>query len=45
VKRERSATLDNVYDDYDDEVSFVSAKRLRLPSTPDENGTETIDLT
>jgi hypothetical protein len=42
--RERSITLDGVQGD-DDELSFVSAKRRRLPVTVNEDGIETIDLT
>jgi hypothetical protein len=44
VKRERSSTANGVDID-DNEISFVSAKRLRPPVTLDENGVETIDLT
>ena len=43
-ERERSTTVDDAIHD-DDELSFVSAKRRRLPVTIDEDGVETIDLT
>jgi len=42
--RERSGTANNAEID-DDDVSFVSAKRRRLPVTLNEDGVETIDLT
>ncbi|KAI4636714.1 hypothetical protein J4E93_011012 [Alternaria ventricosa] len=44
VKRERSSTIINEDND-DDDVTFLSAKRRRLPVTLDENGAEIIDLT
>ncbi|KAI4610865.1 hypothetical protein J4E80_007894 [Alternaria sp. BMP 0032] len=44
IKRERSSTIINEDND-DDEVTFLSAKRRRLPVTLDENGAEIIDLT
>ena len=45
--RDRSATADRVGGFVDnDEVSFVSAKRRKLPPvTIDEDGVETFDLT
>ncbi|KAH6875348.1 hypothetical protein BKA58DRAFT_119500 [Alternaria rosae] len=43
VKRERSSTI--ISEDPDDDVTFVSAKRRRLPIILDENGAEIIDLT
>ncbi|KAG9190579.1 hypothetical protein G6011_08667 [Alternaria panax] len=44
TKRERSSTA--VSEDQDnDDVSFVSAKRRRIPVTLNENGIEIIDLT
>jgi hypothetical protein len=45
VKRERSATIGQMQGGDDDEVSFVSEKRRRLPVTINEDGVETIDLT
>lgn len=48
VKRERSRERSRTatVDDGDaGDVSFVSAKRRKLPRTLDEDGTETIDLT
>ncbi|KAI4919496.1 hypothetical protein J4E90_001631 [Alternaria incomplexa] len=44
IKRERSSTIINEDND-DDDVTFLSAKRRRLPVTLDENGAEIIDLT
>ncbi|KAI4629228.1 uncharacterized protein J4E87_003490 [Alternaria ethzedia] len=44
IKRERSSTITGGGQDEDD-VSFVSAKRRRLPVTLNENGVEIIDLT
>ncbi|KAF2025121.1 hypothetical protein EK21DRAFT_77178 [Setomelanomma holmii] len=41
--RERSRTVNNLVDD--DELSFISAKRRKLPVTLNEDGVETIDLT
>jgi len=41
--RERSSPANEIVDD--DEISFVSAKRRRLPVTLNEDGVETIDLT
>lgn len=43
--RERSATANEKEADIDEEVSFVSSKRRRLPVTINEDGVETIDLT
>jgi hypothetical protein len=44
--RDRSSTVGGAEDDDDDgEVSFVSAKRRRLPVTLNEDGVETVDLT
>jgi hypothetical protein len=42
--RERSRTANSTETD-DDEISFVSAKRRRLPVTVNEDGVETINLT
>lgn len=43
VKRERSETFDG--DATEDEVSFVSAKKVRGPVTLNEDGVELVDLT
>jgi hypothetical protein len=48
VKRERTRERSSTWDGaemHDDDLSFVSAKRRRLPVTIDEDGVETIDLT
>ncbi|KAI4914146.1 hypothetical protein J4E85_010658 [Alternaria conjuncta] len=45
IKRERSSTIIREDREDDDDVTFVSAKRRRLPVTLDENGAEIIDLT
>lgn len=42
--RERSRSL-TVVDGDDGDVSFVSAKRLKIPVTLNEDGTELLDLT
>lgn len=44
VKRERTRERSSTAND-DDEVSFVSAKRRRLPVFLNEDGAETVDLT
>lgn len=44
-ERSRTAVSGGEWDDYDDDVSFVSTKRKRLPVTLNEDGIETIDLT
>lgn len=43
--RERSSTVYYIDGGSDEDISFVSAKRRRLPVSIDEDGVETIDLT